>query len=488
MMQSRLALTLAWAICMGNPLAGAQNQTSRDGTAIDSLNHYREAMGLGRLTPNDLLTQTALAHRQYVSNVPDRSVFGLVTPDGIPYMHLQAPGSAFFSGVTLGERAKRQGYPYGVGEQGVTTDSKGRVLTGQYVVDQLMATVYHRSGLLKPGWTELGAAVGTHDAILVLGEGRVKGQVAADWLATYPMHRTTTARVAFKRELPDPAPERAGQWLGLPISIHAAVGSSLRVERFELRERVQPAEPTQATEIGSGALVAGRLLDATNDQLIGKHEAFFLPSMPLKYAATYEVTAEFGIRQKVSNLRWSFQTPEDPFAVIPTAAVTEVTPGVAQSLEIVGTQGAWSLETKATAPSQTHIPMSKSPDGKLTFSFPETCNASCGVTVVVQHSGPHPSTLQREFVVAKSWLASRTVDQVLPQSFLAIANDLSWQKSARALAYGNEGNQWFMSRSYGAASQTIADQKALQNCNKQALQLNSPIACKLYQFAIGRKK
>jgi Cysteine-rich secretory protein family len=457
-----------WTLCFA-----VSSQTTM--TAVEALSQYRIAMGLGAVAANDTLAKTAKAHSSYLSALSDRSILSKLAPDGTPEAHLERLGNAHFTGVTLGDRTKRQGYRFGAGEQVLFSSIKPTAITGAYVVNQLMATVYHRSGLLNPAWTELGEAALTANSVLVMGEGAVKGQAPPAWIGTFPASNSTVSRVAFKNEIPDPAPDRPGQWLGLPISIHALAGRTLKVFRFELRER-------SAASASTDTLVGGKILNAASDKLIGKNEVFFLPTNPLHYARTYDVWADIGLGATARSLHWSFQTPSNPFNVVPTAEVIEITPGTAQTLELRGIQGNFSWVKQTSSPEQAPLSIVNAGEGRLIINFPTACNANCKAVVTIKHDGPHPSSEQRVFVVAKAWLATRSLDELLPKSFADAAKQMSKQQGFKAMAYGSVGGQWFMGSSTGGISQDAANIAALAGCAKQATQLKSSQPCSLYPF------
>jgi hypothetical protein len=437
--------------------------------AAQTLNRYRQAMGLGAVTASERLNQTAWGHSQYLSALTDRGILSRLAPDGTPEMHLERVGYPKFVGATLGERTKHFGYAFSAGEQVVFND---RGNTGAGAVDQLIATVYHRSGLFNPAWTELGAAVDTPDAVLVMGEGASRGRVAADWLGVYPADQSTTARIAFQNELPDPAPDRAGQWLGLPISIHAAAGQTLKALRFDLLD-------------ARGAKVAGRLLEAKSDARINKGEVFFMPDLPLQYGARYAVQAEISVgtaaKEVQKSLRWSFQTPPNPFVVLPATAVTELMPDVPQTVELQGVQGNWNWQTQTSSPQGVAVETKNTGIGKMQITFPASCGADCTATITVKHEGPQPSTERREFVMSKAWLASHPAAAVVfPKQLVDAALALRAARPFSALAYSNVGGGWSWNTITGASSQKEANQGALANCNKQA---GSASVCKLYPLA-----
>ncbi len=438
--------------------------------AVQALSRYRTAMGLSAVTPNAALKQAALGHSQYLSALLDRAILGKLAPDGTPEMHRQRAGNPKFTGLTIGDRTKRAGYFFGAGEQ-VVFSSAGN--SGAYAVEELMATVYHRSGLLNPAWTELGAAVDTPDAVLVMGEGPVKAKVANDWIAVYPANQSTTARVAFQNEIPDPAPDRPGQWLGLPVSIHAAAGQVLQISQFQLFEHAENPIP---------ASVKGRLLTAKNDTKIAKNEAFFMPEFPLNYNLRYEAVAEMTVvtasGSTPKTLRWTFQTPANPFAVLPITATTELIPGVPQIIELHGIQGNWSWQARSSAPAGTTIDMKDLGGGKIQISFPASCDESCNAKLVIQHTGPHPSTVERQFIVNKAALKVHTsAPIVFPKQLQDAAQALKSASPYSALAYSNVGNGWSWNTITGAPNQKEAEQSALASCNKNP---NAANGCKLY--------
>lgn len=459
-MTSSFFTSAGLALCFSFCATGALADTGLE--AVQALSRYRQAMGLSAVTPSEKLNQTALGHSQYLSALTDRSILGKLAPDGTPEMHRERTGYPKFIGVTIGDRTKRFGYAYSAGEQIVFSD-KGN--TGAAAVEQLIATVYHRSGLFNPAWTELGTAVDTTDAVLVMGEGPVRGRVAADWLGVYPADQSTTARVAFRNELPDPAPDRPGQWLGLPISIHAATGQMLKVAKFALLDK-------------NSAPVIGRLLESKSDTRIAKNEAFFMPERPLQYGARYLVEAEISVGAVSKSLRWSFQTPPNPFVVLPVTATTELMPGVPQIIELQGLQGNWNWQTQISAPQGVTIEAKSVGVGKMQITFPASCQGDCTATVIVRHEGPHPSTEQREFVINQAWLANRPASlATFPKQLIDEALALRGARPHSALAYSNVGNGWSWNTITGARNQTEAEQSALASCNKNPSAANG---CKLY--------
>ncbi|MEY4295455.1 MAG: hypothetical protein RLY82_1143, partial [Pseudomonadota bacterium] len=381
--------------------------------AIQTLSRYRTDMGLSAVKHSDKLKQAAVGHSQYLAALPDREILSKLAPDGTPEMHRQRAGFPKFIGVNIGDRTKRFGYAFAAGEQVVFSD---RGNTGAYAVEQLIATVYHRSGLLKPEWTELGAAVDTVNAVLVMGEGAARGKVATHWMGVYPADQSTTARVAFSHEIPDPAPDKPGQWLGLPVSIHAATGQTIKTSKFELLDE-------------KGLRVVGRILEAKSDSRIAQSEVFFMPERPLQYATRYSVEADISVGNTTKNMRWTFQTPPNPFAVLPTASTTELMPGVPQTIELQGVQGNWDWQTQMNTIQGVTIETKSLGAGKMQITFPAACGADCAATVIIKHAGPHPSTEQRHFVMSKTWLASRPAPAVVfPQQLVDAALSL---RSAR---------------------------------------------------------
>ena len=456
----------------------AQEQTPPKGSTIAALNQYRVAMELKPLKIDERLSSTAQAHSGYLTALQDRSVLKELTTDGVPRMHFEDPSVANYTGSTPVDRARKHGYTFRASEQVSFLNGVRGKLTGPEAVENLIATVYHRSGLFNPIWSDFGEASGTSDVVFMLGEGATKGQVRRDWLAVFPTHGSTTARVGFRNELPDPAPERAHQWLGLPISIHTAVDHVLNVSAFEVREQRMELN---SQSVADRSLVEGKILESSTDKLVKKNEAYFLPVSPLRYSSTYDVFAKVDIDHAPRTLNWTFKTPANPFNVLPVGSVIEVTPGTTSALDILGLQSGYSWHSN-TFPSGSGIRINGVVDGKLKVDFPTQCNSLCKAWIIVNNGGPHPSTEKREFIVAKGWLATRTELELLPKSFAEAVNDLSWQKPARALAYFEDNGFWYMSRSARAPNQSVADKIALKKCNVQARRRNSNKSCKLYAF------
>ncbi|NBX56202.1 MAG: hypothetical protein EBQ82_01790 [Betaproteobacteria bacterium] len=103
-------------------------------------------------------------------------------------------------------------------------------------------------------------------------------------------------------------PDRATQWKGLPISIHAVKGQVLDIRKFELINE-------------AGQVLAGRLLTHGNDKRLGPHEAYWVPYAPLQFGQAYRPAISYGLAGRAQEASWTFRTASDPFLVQPTDVV-----------------------------------------------------------------------------------------------------------------------------------------------------------------------
>ena len=274
-------------------IEAAQNRSNAEAdSALAQLNAYRKAMGLSVLTANNALTVAALRHSLYRSVIlAENKEAENFDVNGTPGSHFQMVQNPFFTGKTLKDRVILEGYTANANE----VSTSGSRKSGAEFIHQMIASVYHRSGVLDFQWDEAGFGVIDKEPVMVLGASR-KGVDAPVQPVVFPPPDSVIEPIAFKNERPDPWPERAAQWKGLPISIHAAKGQVLDIRKFELLNE-------------AGQVLAGRLLTHGNDKRLGKNEAYWVPYAPLQFGQTYRPSISYGLAGRAQEVSWTRYPP-----------------------------------------------------------------------------------------------------------------------------------------------------------------------------------
>jgi hypothetical protein len=156
-------------------------------------------------------------------------------------------------------------------------------------------------------WDEAGFGVIDKEPVMVLGASRKTADIPAQPVV-FPPPESVVEPIGFKNERPDPLPDRAAQWKGLPISVHAAKEQVLDVRKFELVNE-------------AGQVVPGRLLTHGNDKRLGKNEAYLVPYAPLNFGQKYQASISLLVAGKPHDMGWGFRVASDPFNVKPTDVV-----------------------------------------------------------------------------------------------------------------------------------------------------------------------
>ena len=110
--------------------------------AYSKLNSIRDALQLTRLSSNELLTNAAQAHADYLVANKDSS-------------HYETQGKAYFTGKAPLDRAFHAGYNASSVSENLSTHN----YDAQSSIDGLFAAIYHRFGFLSPSIDEIGIGV-----------------------------------------------------------------------------------------------------------------------------------------------------------------------------------------------------------------------------------------------------------------------------------------------------------------------------------------
>lgn len=275
---------------------------------VSTLNTFRAQVGVGLLAQNTLLDQAAQNHLQYVltndANNGGTVIMSDVDPaTGRNYFHIESASMPLFTGVQELDRAKAVGYTgtY-VGEEGMFGGGKG----AQAAFASVVATIYHRAGLMYQGLREVGVAAGTDKSqtfVLEMGYGKPQTN-ASDFLGAYPADKQTSVGLSTGVELPNPFPELSTSnadfptKTGYPISVVSKEGMRIEVLTFTV------------SEAGASTPLAARVLTSDNDpnHYLASNIAFLVANAPFKSNTTYSVAFTGRVNNNLVSKAWTFST------------------------------------------------------------------------------------------------------------------------------------------------------------------------------------
>lgn len=284
--------------------------------AYYAINNFRNSMGLGYWQQLGMLDQAANNHMAYsIANDPTFQ------------QDIEVAGKPGFTGTTPSQRAIYTGFFSRINtltETNVLYSAVGELYAtgpGATVVNSMINTIYHRSGIMAQATRFIGmgrdttgvATTGTHwwfnhgkiDVAQLANGQFVGGQnVASDYLATYPVNTQTGVPLSMTPENPSvysnqPNFNFATQ-TSSPVSFTAAASTNLTVGTFTV------------TKAGSDTPLPGTIWTAQNDPnvspsnpgspppslnnpppttpTIGSYEAYWVGNAPFLPNTTYNVT------------------------------------------------------------------------------------------------------------------------------------------------------------------------------------------------------
>lgn len=206
---------------------GNQGETPAD-VAIARVNRYRAQAGVPLVQLDAALLDAAQRHATYaILNDGDASAW----VDG---PHGEIRGKPGFSGATMSDRARATHFPYAVSAEVIDyrDDPAGSV-------DDLMATVVHRMGLLFP-WHQYGGyghGRSPRAAVDVLDFGRGPTETLdLPHVVVFPAAGQAGVPIIGWDEAPSVLPPNAPYPFGYPVTAQLAGGSALSVSQAELRD------------------------------------------------------------------------------------------------------------------------------------------------------------------------------------------------------------------------------------------------------------
>jgi uncharacterized protein YkwD len=268
--------------------ACAQSQGLETQT-IDRINAYRHNAGLAPVTLDPALSRGCAAHAQYLAQ--------------------NARGSAVRSLSWYEEDPKLPGYT----DEGAKSGKVAQVrLFGEpppVVIDQWMATLYHRTFLLDPELKRVGLGHARDSrnhwiSVLDLSSGRGDERVRI-----YPVEDQKDIPLAYPgREVPDPTPETKNidQPGGFPITVTFAPGLPVK-------------EVTASLRYGDRHDVAIWLSTPEKPAFTPGHQhntVCVIAREPLRPATTYTVSVSARVAGQPWRRAWSFTTQEDEVPVV----------------------------------------------------------------------------------------------------------------------------------------------------------------------------
>jgi uncharacterized protein YkwD len=259
-------------------------------TATDALNRFnwrREQAGLLAVTRNTAIDRAAQAHSTY------QALNDTIT-------HTEDGSKPGFTGATTFDRLQAAGYSLSV-PQGY---AYGEVIASQtstqgtQAAEDLMAAIYHRFIILEPMFKEAGAGAGTGASGLtyVTVDFTANGldrTLARGNVIVYPFSGQSDVPISFNsdQESPDPVPNQ--NRVGYPVSVHAALTSTLTVTTFTITPH-------------GGTPLATRLLTSATDTDTPASAAAAIPLAALVSGKTYDVQFVGAVDGVPVTRNWSF--------------------------------------------------------------------------------------------------------------------------------------------------------------------------------------
>ena len=425
-------------------------------SALAQLNAYRKAMGLSVLVKNAPLTAAAMRHSLYRSVIlADNNEAENFDVNGTPGSHFQMIPNPYFTGKTLKDRVTLEGYTANATE----VSTSGSRKSGAEFIHQMIASVYHRSGVLDFQWDEAGFGVIDKEPVMVLGASR-KAVDAPLQPVVFPPPDSVIEPIGFKNERPDPLPDRAAQWKGLPISIHAAKGQVLDIRKFELLNE-------------AGQVLAGRLLTPGNDKRLGKNEAYWVPYAPLQFGQAYRPSVSYLLAGRLHEASWTFRMASDPFQVQPVDVVV-AKPEEALVFQIRKNIGSVSVGIESSGQKINDGALVPVQDGfDYAIKIPKSCDTGCRYNL--KFNGElHAKTITGRIEVPR-------LGGKFPVNLLKSVEDLNQSANGRfkALAYSQQLGTWVWTSVAGSNKKSVED-SALAGCRQMASKEGLAEPCLIY--------
>ncbi|MCU6502313.1 CAP domain-containing protein [Rugamonas sp. A1-17] len=275
---------------------------------VTAYNNFRSQVGLGLLAQNASLDKAAANHVKYVTtnaltNGGTVDMSAINATYNMPNFHVEDAAKVGFTGILPNDRAAFAGYKASyVGENGTYGNGSG----GALAFASLLATVYHRQGLMYQAPRDIGIVVGT-DQFQTTSEMvgyQVTGQSnAGDYVGTYPVDTQTLVPLFAGFETPNPfadikdnTRDNVAANTSYPITVSAKEFTTLAVTTFTV------------TEAGQTAPLKVRLITNATDSAITAWNAMIVGFVPFKPNTKYNVSFVGTVNGANVVKAWSFTT------------------------------------------------------------------------------------------------------------------------------------------------------------------------------------
>jgi uncharacterized protein YkwD len=253
------------------------------------INYRRGQVGMPVLSHNAVIDIAALGHSEYQRT--NNSV-----------THVQTVGKPGFTGVSELDRLTAAGYNFAN-----TNHAYGEVISatsnqnGAFMAEELITAIYHRFVIFEPVFKEIGTGAASNSsgyayftADFTANNGYGAG-LAPGTVAVWPFSGQTQVPINFFSDYEEPDPVPGTNEVGYPISVHANITSTVKVQSFTVRPR-------------GGSDLTVRNLAHDIDAQTPASAAAIIPLSRLAGATTYDVTFSGTVDGTPVTRSWSFTT------------------------------------------------------------------------------------------------------------------------------------------------------------------------------------
>jgi len=269
-------------------------------TFFNTLNDFRSKLGLGLLAQNAKLDKASSNHLVYVLANLDLNMLAL-DANGSPVFHSEDPSRTGYTGITPADRVRVTQYAATyVGEEG------GFGVPGTALAN-LIATVYHRNGLMLQTPRDIGLAFGgsaTQTYVIEEGYESTAQSNAADFFGSYPADKQTGVPLSMAVESPTPFIDITyadyASKTSFPINVVSEASTTLVVNSFSVTQ-AGATTPLSVYQLNSST-------SAQDKRYLGKNTAFIVGKVAFRPNTTYNVSFSGTVNGTTVNKNWSFTT------------------------------------------------------------------------------------------------------------------------------------------------------------------------------------
>lgn len=280
--------------------AATESEGSQGLAFFATLNDFRGKLGLGPLAHSAKLDKSSANHLTYIVGNPDVNTL-VLNAGGVPLFQSEDPVGPGFTGVAPTDRAKvtlfRAAY---VGAEG-GFGAAGAALT------KLIATVYHRNGLMQQGVRDIGMAFGGAGAqTFVVSTGFVVTRQfnSAAYFGSYPADKQTGVPLTMAIESPNPFADvgyaNYATKTSFPINVVSEASTTLAVTSFTVTED-GAAAPLSVYQLNAST-------SAQDKQYLGANAAYIVAKSPFMPHTKYTVLFDGKVNGVAMSKEWSFTT------------------------------------------------------------------------------------------------------------------------------------------------------------------------------------